>query len=1346
MNAKTYDVLVVGGGAAGVGVSIALKHAGIENFRLLDRSTIGASFASWPAETCFITPSFPTNSIGMLDLNSIAIGVSPAFSLGVEHPTGEEYAAHLRGVAEFFELPIFEHTDVKRVTKVGEDFRVDTTEETLRAKHVIWAAGEFQYPRLNGFVGSELCRHTATIPSYEELEGDDFVIVGGYESGVDAAYHLAYRDKRVRLFDKGCPWDDESSDPSVALSTYSRERMQADWFVDQVELFPETPIASVAREGAKYEITTQDGRRFQTSVSPLLAGGFEGSHKLVADLFERREDGYPLLSEHDESTIVRGVFLCGPAVRHENHVFCFIYKYRQRLRLLMPPVRGSCMKKLDLERYRQQLLAMRARLRGDTQSLSQRALDAAANSRMPIHMAERGTDEAARECDLMLSQQEASTLDRIEAALERIEEGVFGICLATGKPIPKARLDAVPYAEFCVKYAEQLERDGRSAGETNFRGSTVIVERYRSGSTEYIDTPGILRSSDTETTRLALSALAENDVVLLVVQATSLDQDLSDMLPLVIGKQGAMVVTYWDKVQQGEAAQEAIERLAADVGVKFITLDARQISGPNRQEIANATINPSTFRKASLTARAGWRIEPKPGWMEHHIVGPLLAVLLLFLPALATIYGANKVADLLHPIVARVFEPAIATVNATWPSWLRIVLTAQQGEFGYGLLNMGPFLLVWAFPTVLMFALILGVYKASGLIERMNVALHPLMRPFGLSGRDVVRVMIGFGCNVPAVISTRSCSSCSRGPAISAIAFGSACSYQLPATLAVLSGAAVATGTSAVSLTGLFLTYLLITTLVYLRLTSSSQARSSLNVLMTPSRPFMQWPTWSALWREASGTVRQFLLQAMPVFILICIAASLLAHAGVLDMASRILGPVMGAFDLPSQAALPVVLASVRKDGIFLLAADDGPSFPMTAAQALTAVYLAGVLLPCLVTAMTIGRETGWKPTSRLLARQARFAILFALILAWGSKWPQGNWLLELGFDRIEPPVDRDGCSSVYTLMLPCQRCVVLRGFGVFYGAVLRGGIFLPRFEFLPRYTTHATLELPPWSDEDLPKLSVPKDSQQCDSVSLTLELIDWIRNYESTIVKHLGVEYRRSTLLRWDNGKRTIVPAEEMARAWRLLGISIAEDCRVLFSQCGTVWPARRFGGKLMEQQVWCWGRDVEYSDGNLLVGYGFERHRDCSTDERSTCYRLDRGQIHIALWGFGMFYGCRELGGLYLSRFELFPTWAPVESLALEIHWPEDLPVFARPRGMFEWRCARKLWKSSLLWIANYETWVRDTVGLDYRRDCVKTWLRPYVRADKAPAAWRFLSRRGWEHQDQPLPQVFKRFTIAK
>lgn len=349
-----FDVIVVGGGAAGVGVSIALKHAGIENFVVLERHTIGASFALWPDETRFITPSFPSNSIGMLDLNSIAIGVSPAFIMQVEHPTGREYATHLRAVAKYFELPTQENTNVMRIAKVDDDFHVDTAEGTLRARHVIWAAGEFQYPQLHGIPGSELCRHTATISSYEKLDGDDFIVIGGYESGVDAAYHLAYSDKQVRLFDSGCPWDDKSSDPSVALSTYSQERMREEWFEDNVRLFPETLVTSVARDEGGYVVTVDDGHEFRTQVPPLWAGGFAGSHKLVADLFEQRDDGYPLLTEQDESTIAPGMFLCGPAVRHDNLVFCFIFKYRQRFAVVAKAIATSLgLPAEELEGYRQ---------------------------------------------------------------------------------------------------------------------------------------------------------------------------------------------------------------------------------------------------------------------------------------------------------------------------------------------------------------------------------------------------------------------------------------------------------------------------------------------------------------------------------------------------------------------------------------------------------------------------------------------------------------------------------------------------------------------------------------------------------------------------------------------------------------------------------------------------------------------------------------------------------------------------------------------------------------------------------------------------------------------------------
>ncbi len=353
MKSEPVDVIVIGAGAAGVGVGVALRHAGIDNFAILDRFEVGASFRRWPAETRFITPSFPTNSIGMLDINSVALGVSPAYSMGVEHPTGAEYAAHLQGVAKFFELPVQAGIEVLRITRVGQDFRVDTAKETLRCKHVIWAAGEFQYPTTKLFPGSELCRHTATIPTYSSLAGDEFVIIGGYESGIDAAYHLALRGKPVQLLEKGCPWNDESSDPSVSLSTYSLERMRDTRFRENVELYPNCSVESVFHREGVYEVACADGRSVTTRSQPLLATGFAGSHKLVADLFQLRDDGFPLLNQHDESTITPGLFLCGPSVRHDEHVFCFIYKFRQRFAVVAKAIANSLgLPAEELEMYR----------------------------------------------------------------------------------------------------------------------------------------------------------------------------------------------------------------------------------------------------------------------------------------------------------------------------------------------------------------------------------------------------------------------------------------------------------------------------------------------------------------------------------------------------------------------------------------------------------------------------------------------------------------------------------------------------------------------------------------------------------------------------------------------------------------------------------------------------------------------------------------------------------------------------------------------------------------------------------------------------------------------------------
>lgn len=112
-------------------------------------------------------------------------------------------------------------------------------------------------------------------------------------------------------------------------------------FTENVELFSETPIISVSIARSAYSVKTVEGQIYKSQAQPLLASGFIGSQSSVSHLFEKREDGFPLLSERDESTITPGMFLCGPSVRHDNHDFCFIYKYRQRFAVVAQAIASS---------------------------------------------------------------------------------------------------------------------------------------------------------------------------------------------------------------------------------------------------------------------------------------------------------------------------------------------------------------------------------------------------------------------------------------------------------------------------------------------------------------------------------------------------------------------------------------------------------------------------------------------------------------------------------------------------------------------------------------------------------------------------------------------------------------------------------------------------------------------------------------------------------------------------------------------------------------------------------------------------------------------------------------------
>lgn len=114
--------------------------------------------------------------------------------------------------------------------------------------------------------------------------------------------------------------------------------------------------------------------------------------------------------------------------------------------------------KKDLEKIREALLAYRDRLSGDLSSIEEEARQAGEQEFSVDHMADHGSDTFFHDFNLGLIENVGRTLVEIDRALERLEKGTYGKCLLCKQPIPKARLEYLPWARFCVPCQTKIER------------------------------------------------------------------------------------------------------------------------------------------------------------------------------------------------------------------------------------------------------------------------------------------------------------------------------------------------------------------------------------------------------------------------------------------------------------------------------------------------------------------------------------------------------------------------------------------------------------------------------------------------------------------------------------------------------------------------------------------------------------------------------------------------------------------------------------------------------------------------------------------------------------------------
>ncbi|THF79449.1 nucleoside recognition domain-containing protein [Cohnella fermenti] len=515
-----------------------------------------------------------------------------------------------------------------------------------------------------------------------------------------------------------------------------------------------------------------------------------------------------------------------------------------------------------------------------------------------------------------------------------------------------------------------------SSEVANFRGSTVMARRGKLPSNrQIVDLPGIRLQDDSVTTLLALEELSQADTALLVVRATHVASELPPLLELAASRpiRAALLLTFADKVPS--RVEKQVRTYREQLGIPVQAVDARYLDTGSRARILESASRATVVQRQSLTQLANLPtefkdMEPPATWLELPIWGRLLAVLMLLLLFALPVFLAYRLSSWLQPIGDRIFIGGLAEKLSGLPGPLSSLLAGD-----YGVITLGWYSFLWAFPVVLLLSMAIAIGEESGIKDRITDSLDPWMKLVGLSGRDLIPVLSGFGCNVVAVHQSRACSACTRKSCVSLIAFGSACSYQIGASLSLFGSA---------GRPWLFLPYLLLLTVVgAIHTRVWNRGGHPALFAIQPGKTFLQVPDLKAVLWRVRNVLKQFLLQAMPIFLLLCVVSTIMQGTGVIDVLTGWGAPLMHWFRLPAEAAGGIVFSILRKDGLLVLNQDNGAFLSgLHAGQLFVLVYLASTLTACLVTLWTIRKELGLTFAASMASKQTVTSIISASVLA----------------------------------------------------------------------------------------------------------------------------------------------------------------------------------------------------------------------------------------------------------------------------------------------------------------------------------------------------------------------------
>lgn len=361
--------------------------------------------------------------------------------------------------------------------------------------------------------------------------------------------------------------------------------------------------------------------------------------------------------------------------------------------------------------------------------------------------------------------------------------------------------------------------------------------------------------------------------------------------------------------------------------------------------------------------------------MSHPVFGyGFLAVVLFLMYIFVGLIGAQTLVDLLeNGLFNAIINPFLIKFFNFLPL-PSIVIDFFVGKFGVFTMAL-TYGLAIIFPIVLTFFIAFGILEDSGYLPRLALLLDRIFKVMGLTGKAVLPMVLGLGCDTMATVTTRTLETKKEKVIVTLLlALGVPCSAQLGVVMAMMAGVSA----------NAFLIWVFVVTLnlMLIGFLASKVIPGPRNYFILEVPP-LRVPSISNIIWKTMARLEWYLKEVIPLFILGTAILFFMDITGVLKVLEALFKPVVvSVLGLPADAAVGFIMGFLRRDygaaGFFMLQKQG----LLNSQQVIVSIVTITLFVPCIANALVMIKERGWKIAVAIMG----FIIPYAVFVGWATK------------------------------------------------------------------------------------------------------------------------------------------------------------------------------------------------------------------------------------------------------------------------------------------------------------------------------------------------------------------------